>query len=392
MCLPHCPTYLATQLESESPRGRIAIIQGLINKQISSNKTALAHIDNCLTCRACEKICPSDVNYGALLDQFKIKTKGTLQAPQKRILKSLIRFVLQNSTLNSWMITNARLFGLKNLIGLSNYKPTHSQAVYFRNKTLYPTHNLELQAEKLTIGLFVGCTGSSFDKQTLNDVIVVLNTIGFDVKLSQPVKCCGALDSHSGNQQAAIQLATDNIKQFHNLNVDHIVYFASGCGAQLSEYHQFNWTTAELREDAVLFTSKLSEVTKFIHQHWPDKVDFVKTVKTIAIHEPCTHRNVLKESDIGSKLMSRISGITILPLTENKLCCGAAGDYMMTHKKMANTLRAPKLHEITQLAPDIVLTTNVGCALHLRKGLSKNNQAIPVMHPVSLIAELIKKT
>jgi glycolate oxidase iron-sulfur subunit len=99
----------------------------------------------------------------------------------------------------------------------------------------------------------------------------------------------------------------------------------------------------------------------------------------------------LKESDIAAKLLGRINGVTLVPLQENKFCCGAAGDYMIMHKKMATTLRAAKLSEISQLKLDLLVTTNVGCALHLRKGLHTENQAVTVVHPISVIAELLTK-
>jgi glycolate oxidase iron-sulfur subunit len=390
MCLPYCPTYTATQLESESPRGRIAIIQGLISHKISNTPKALAHLDNCLTCRACEKICPSDVNYGELLDQFKSHTKGKLSTPQKQLLKSFIRFVLLNVKLKSIILFCIKLVKLENLIGIPTAQKKLTPTIFYPNKTLYQTTHPELQVNQNIVGLFVGCTGSSFDRQTLNDVIFVLNTIGFNVKIANASKCCGALDSHAGHEQEATLFAEQNIKLFNELNVDHIVYFASGCGAQLSEYHKINWGSSNKQENANTFTNKLSEVCNFIHEFLPDKIQFKETSQIIAIHEPCTHRNVLKQSEIGFQLLSRINNIKLLRLEENKFCCGAAGDYMMTHKAMANKLRSAKLKELSSLKPDLLLTTNIGCAMHLRKGLFSDKQSIAVKHPVSLIAELLK--
>ncbi len=392
MCLPHCPTYVNTQLESESPRGRIAIIQGLLNKEIKATQTALSHIDNCLNCRACEKICPSVVNYGAMLDQFRAQQRSSLKIHNKRLLKSAIRFVLLNSMVNSFTIKTARLLHFHRAIGISKKLTTQSRSEYQKNKTLYPTQYSTLQSKNNTIGLFVGCTGSSFDTQTLNDVIYVLNSIGFDVKLSHATKCCGALDSHAGRQQSASTLALKNIEAFNALNVDKIVYFASGCGAQLSEYHLIDWQTEQQQQNASVFTKKLSEVSLFIHSHWPEKIKLQNATRVVAIHEPCTHRNVLKQSDIGYQLLKRIPDLSILALKQNKFCCGAAGDYMFIHKKMAHQLRAPKIKEIKQLNPDLIVTTNIGCALHLRKGLAQDKLAIPLMHPVSFIAELLIKT
>ena len=64
LCLPECPTYQLDTDEAESPRGRIALIEGFINGHIDADATLTEHLDNCLACRRCERICPSQVPYG----------------------------------------------------------------------------------------------------------------------------------------------------------------------------------------------------------------------------------------------------------------------------------------------------------------------------------------
>jgi glycolate oxidase iron-sulfur subunit len=66
-CLATCPTYLDNQDERDSPRGRIYLIKQLLETG-NSTATTQTHLDRCLTCRSCETICPSGVQYGALAD------------------------------------------------------------------------------------------------------------------------------------------------------------------------------------------------------------------------------------------------------------------------------------------------------------------------------------
>jgi ferredoxin len=68
LCLPHCPTYAKTRHEGDSPRGRIALVQGWLTGQLDMTPGLAAHLDGCLLCRACESACPSLVAYGRLLD------------------------------------------------------------------------------------------------------------------------------------------------------------------------------------------------------------------------------------------------------------------------------------------------------------------------------------
>src|SRR5260370_6397473 len=75
MCLEVCPTYKELRVEMDSPRGRLYLIRGLIEKRIEPTASVLQHLDQCLDCRACETACPSTVKYGQILE----KTRSMLQ-------------------------------------------------------------------------------------------------------------------------------------------------------------------------------------------------------------------------------------------------------------------------------------------------------------------------
>ena len=67
-CLQACPTYLETGLETESPRGRIALMKAAAEGRIGPSPTVFRHWDLCIQCRACETACPSGVPYGKLIE------------------------------------------------------------------------------------------------------------------------------------------------------------------------------------------------------------------------------------------------------------------------------------------------------------------------------------
>ena len=67
-CLQACPTYVETGLETESPRGRIALMKAVNEGRIEITPGVVRHWDLCIQCRACEVACPSGVPYGRLIE------------------------------------------------------------------------------------------------------------------------------------------------------------------------------------------------------------------------------------------------------------------------------------------------------------------------------------
>ena len=69
LCLPACPTYVRMHDENDSPRGRLYLMQAVVEGRIDPAAEAFqTHIDRCLGCRACEPVCPAGVEYGTLLE------------------------------------------------------------------------------------------------------------------------------------------------------------------------------------------------------------------------------------------------------------------------------------------------------------------------------------
>ena len=74
-----------------------------------------------------------------------------------------------------------------------------------------------------------------------------------------------------------------------------------------------------------------------------------------------------------------------MTLAENERCCGAAGTHMLTHKQQAEALLSPKLEALEHVQADVLVTANIGCALHFQQGLAKRHQELPVAHIASFI-------
>ena len=396
LCLPHCPTYQYSQNEAESPRGRIALLQGLAENSLFADKQLQQHIDACLLCRNCERVCPAGVKVAEIIESGR----GLIQVNQpaghaKRLglnifaAAGLMRFLnntlwcYQNSGLK-WLVKKLNILTFSRLKEVERLLPTIRWSSKLRR--IYPA----IKQSKGNVALFIGCLGESFEQQTTQASIKLLNRLGYTVEVVEQQTCCGAHASHSGDTQYRIDLARKNINAFSNQTYDAILYSATGCGVSLREYAHLPWQNQEQLQEAEQFVQSLEEVTHFLKRiHWPEDISFTHLDKMVAVHEPCSQKNVLRQNQLSSALLEKIPGLNTSLLEHNETCCGGAGMYMITHGKLARSLRQAKLDAArnTQNGAqrDVVVTTNPGCSLFIGAGLAGDK--IRVVHPVVLLAE-----
>ena len=381
LCLPHCPTYQAELTENESPRGRIALLQAVANGQLAPGPKLREHIDHCLLCRRCERVCPSGVEYGRLFDL------GQQLLEQDRRPGRAARLGLALVTRPTWLRRLARfivLTQLSGLTGLARRLGLGRLSTWLRRglslpplpwprpfAPRYPAYG----AQRGQVALFTGCISAAADSGTLHDTLEVLRHFGYAVVIPATQQCCGALHAHSGQHDTAEQLAAQNRGAFA-AGFDAVIVTASGCAAQLLESQLPAPVT-----DAVSFIAR---------QPWPDRLQLHGGDEVVAVHEPCSALNVLRSSDDSYRLLRRIPGLTVVPLADNATCCGAAGSYLLRYPVLADQLRRRKLDAIQQQQPDRIVTTNIGCALHLQSGFIEQHDTRPVIHPLTLLREYLE--
>lgn len=391
LCLPHCPTYGKTQNEGESPRGRIALIEGLANGRLALTPHLEAHLDSCLTCRACENVCPSEVHYGTIIDAGRalIAAQHPPSAPEKlltgmmthpsllRLGARLLRFY-QRSGLRRLVRGSGLLKPIAHLTRLDALLPPIPPMRTLQ--AYYPTHSADKRGD---VALFIGCVASVMDTGTLNAAIRLLTACGYGVYVPRTQGCCSALHMHSGATQQAHALAMQNLAAFTGLKIDAIISTASGCGAPLSEYHKIDENDGRLKK----FSENVHDISEFLASiPWPENVTFAPLEQRVAVHESCSLRHVLHQHTHAYTLLRKIPGIDVVALPGNAQCCGAAGAYMITQPVMADALRKDKLAALESSAATLLVTSNIGCALHIAAGLREAGQDIEVIHPVTLLA------
>jgi glycolate oxidase iron-sulfur subunit len=392
LCLPHCPTYRKTLSEADSPRGRIQLMKGVLESHIPLNQRFIEHIDLCLTCRACENVCPNNVAYGELVDGMRVAIEAA--RPRSKLQKWLRAFAMrelitkpwrleklapllhfyQQSSLQKW-VRRLNVLGLLGLRAMEQHLPPVTRSASWNE--VYPA-NGKVRAE---VGLFLGCVARIADIATLRSAIFVLNRLGYTVHVPRLQTCCGALHQHSGDLIAAKKLAQKNLEAFGALKFDTIISTVSGCGATLTEYKRI------LGEEGRAFSAQVTDLSRFLSQDERlNNIDIKQLDAKIAVHDPCTLRNVMRSEIPPYDLLKRIPRAEVVALSGNDQCCGAAGTYFLSQSQMAGKLRDDKINALRESGASWLVTSNVGCAMHLGEEILAAELAVKVSHPVTVLA------
>jgi glycolate oxidase iron-sulfur subunit len=349
LCLPVCPTYGLDGVETESPRGRIALVRAWELGTIAPTPTGDAHLDQCLGCRSCEAVCPAGVEYGALLVQARSRQR-TRRKPtlRQRLLEALA----------------ARPTALAAALDL--YRRLHPLLPRgWRRLPRPPARAPEARPEAGAVALFRGCVAGPYEAGLREATVRLCAAAGIgDVAQPRGQACCGALHAHAGDIATAGMLAARNRAAFATAGM--VLTVASGCHEAVAAA----LAGAADTRDALDFLAAQA-----------DKLRFRPGNERIALHLPCTQRNVVRSVAATRALLARIPGLQVVELDSGHGCCGAAGTRMTTDPAGAARFRQPLVDQLHACGASRLLSANIGCRLHFA-----NATALPVQHPLEFLA------
>ena len=397
LCTAACPTYLETGNENDSPRGRIYLMRGVVDGRIDLTAKVRRHLDLCLDCRSCETACPSGVQYGRLIEPFRVDMQKSERPGwfQKLVLYGLFPYPRRLRL----ALAPARLMqrlGLDRLIdwtGLSKLLPGPLGRMYRLLPRLasvgasLPEVLPATGERRARVGLFGGCVGEAMFSETNRATVRVLQANGCEVVVPRGQVCCGAIHYHSGSGDPALTMARQNVEAFPD-DLDAVIVNVAGCGSMLKDYGHMAAELGGVDSDAVdalsRFAGRVKDVSEFLVElGLRDPAGEVPWRATY--HDACHLVHAQGVRDAPRELLSRVPGLELLELPESEICCGAAGSYNLTEPEMSDALVSRKVAHIQGTGAEVVITGNAGCSLQLQAALKQLDRRVRVVHPVDVL-------
>ncbi|HVR36376.1 MAG TPA: (Fe-S)-binding protein [Methylomirabilota bacterium] len=404
LCLPTCPTYDATKLERNSPRGRIALMRAIADDRLEATRTFAEEMYFCLGCLACVTACPAGVNYAELFEHARAEAEesGVLNSPRRNLIR---HFTL------GWLFMDLRRLQLAGL-GLRLYQELGLQTLVRRSGVLRLLPRRLRELEQMTptvqprvtsdwvapvmrpqgpprhrVAMLSGCAQDLVFSDVNRDTVEVLLRNGCEVVTPPEQHCCGSLHAHNGEWEAARTLARRQLDQFPPGEFDAIISNAAGCGSHLKHYAKLLADDPVYRPRAEAWDRKVRDIHEWLVEIGiePPPADGAPR-QVVTYHEACHLCHGQQITAQPRQVLRAIPNLELVELPESTWCCGSAGIYNLIQPEMANDLLKRKLDHIESTGAALVATGNPGCLLQILGGARRRHLPLKVVHPITLLA------
>jgi glycolate oxidase iron-sulfur subunit len=448
-CLPACPTYQLWGEEMDSPRGRIHLVNQLLDGAPLTD-AGTEHFDRCLGCMACMTACPSGVQYDQIIEMARswveeeppafasgaeAEPARDPEAPGRRPLRdraaresifAVFPYPRRLRALTGPLRAAQRL-GLDGLIARSGLarriSPSADAALRLAPPSSgrrfpagrFPEHVPAVGTRRAVVGMLTGCVQSVFFPQVNAATARVLAAEGCDVVIPRQQGCCGALSLHSGRMAEAARFAKQTIETFEAAGVDTIVVNSAGCGSAMKEYERLfahlvpaeggtagnasagNASPALAGQvesgawaaRAAALSARVRDLAEFLAELGPVAPRHPVPV-TAAYHDACHLGHAQRITRQPRELLRAIPSLDLVELPDAGMCCGSAGVYNLLQPEAARELGVRKADAVLASGASLVISANPGCTLQISAELASRGQSIATAHTAQILDASIR--
>jgi len=380
LCQAVCPTYILDGHEGKTARGKIEMMRKMLAGELKPSTRIADLADDCLTCYACQTVCPAGVKTERLWTALR-QDLAPLASDAGRKGRAL-----------RWSIGSPKLMRLAvkryaKLDGFDRHNPAMArlgrfglplfkEAPYIDSlQEIYPG----IGSEKGRVGLLIGCSGNYSTPWAVDAAISLLRTIGWTVVVPSTQGCCGAPAINNGQWKLAGKLARQTIETFLAHDVQYITSPDATCSSCLAhDYLNLFAANDDVLLGAKEIASKTVELGNLLGMALDEGLLKFHPLKVaVTVHDSC-HSIHSGGGNRWRDLLNAIPGLEIREMRESSVCCGFGGSYALLHRESSDRIAARKRQNAGDTGAEIVLVSSPGCQIRLQTadGVSENSPSI----------------
>ena len=398
-CQAVCPIYKEIKKEVGVARGKIGLIEMVLDGELDVSPGYADRMSLCTTCMACNEICPCGVRFDKIILAARadaVRKRG-LHPLKKTIFKTLKRQRLFDFGLKvgskfqgvAFKRIEGKHYGarMRFNLGLGKDKVFPRLAAKpFRSQ--YPAV-IKVDNPKMRVAFYTGCMINYFYPDMGKAVVDVLTENDVEVVIPADQGCCGIPASVNGDVESAKALAIRNLKAFEEAGADAIVVACSSCGsAWKHSYGQLLEDDPHYKEIAAKWEKKTYDINEFLIQVVPFKKEGLGRVeRKVTYHDPCHLNRGQGISKEPREILQSIPGVELIEMKQPDRCCGMAGSFSIVHPDLSDKISDRKIADVAGTQTETVVTACPACRLQLQSGVINAGLDHNVVHVVQLLAD-----
>lgn len=407
MCQSVCPVFAETGRESDVARGKLALLDGLLQEMFKDPNGVQERLSRCLLCGSCAANCPSGVkvldiflqaravitNYAGLSPLKKIIFRRMLAHPE--IFDQLLEWGSKfqgifvkpvDDLLGTSCARFISPFGDRHLSALSR-EPFHR---------MVPSLDTPAGSSGLRVGYFSGCVIDKVFPRIGTAVLRTLKHHGVGVFIPQKMGCCGIPALSSGDTDTFNKLIRYNLDNFSSQNIDYLITACATCTSTIKKL----WPAMaeELTSQELHRVKALAEKTMDISQFLVEQLEVQAgpTVESgekplITYHDPCHLKKSLGISAQPRTVLQANKAYRFGEMKEADSCCGCGGSFNLQHYGISAAIGKHKRDRIVESGCSVVATSCPACMLQISDMLSQAGDRVEVKHAIEIYAESLEK-
>ncbi len=243
----------------------------------------------------------------------------------------------------------------------------------------------EGSARRPSVGLFATCLVDLMRPSVGFAAARLLTAAGCDVVVPRAPTCCGQPAYNSGDAASAKAIARQTMAAFEGL--DYVVAPSGSCAAMLKlHYPRLMAGDSEAESAARAFAERVHELVAFL-------VDVRGLASVpgsftgrVTYHDGCSGLRELKIRKQPRRLLAAVPGLELIEMTGTETCCGFGGLFSVKYPDISNAMVTAKCANIAAVAPDLVVSGELGCLMNVAGKLARQGSPIACRHVAEVLA------
>ena len=406
MCQAVCPLFTETGREADVARGKLALLEGLMQNMFENPKGVYERLNRCLLCGSCEANCPSGVNVLGIFMKARAILTGYMGLPlaKRTILRGMLAHPQIFDRVTGWASKYQSLFTkpvdellgtscarfVSPLIGSRHFKPL-APVPFHRVR---PSLNTPPGSSGIKVAFFVGCLIDKIFPRIGEAVIEVLQHHGVGVFMPEKQACCGIPAISSGDTKTFNQLVHHNLERFDAHDFDYLVTACATCTATIKKVWPLMVQNHHERVKSKI--TKIAENTLDISQFLVLKVGLEKVSSeadgnsiAVSYHDPCHLKKSLGVAVEPKALIQANPCYRFKEMSESDSCCGMGGAFNLQNYEISASIGRRKRDNIVASECSVVATGCPACMIQISDVFSQSRDRIKIRHPIEIYEELI---